>query len=227
MSDVKFTIDGKECTAKAGQTIIDAAKENGVYIPQLCNYDGLKPAGACRVCTVKTNGANKAACTEPVGDGMVIDNVTDELEDMRKALVEMLFVEGNHFCPSCEKSGNCDLQALGYRYLMLVPRFQYLWPQKGITPYSKILLDENRCVQCTTCIRDVKADGKNVFSLSKRGSKTTIKADKELEAKLTDDQAMKAMEQCPVGAILKKEVGFVVPIGERKYDKTPIGSDIG
>ena len=63
--------------------------------------------------------------------------------------------------------------------------------------------------------------------LSKRGSKTTIKADKELEAKLTDDQAMKAMEQCPVGAILKKEVGFVVPIGERKYDKTPIGSDIG
>jgi [NiFe] hydrogenase diaphorase moiety small subunit len=44
----------------------------------------------------------------------------------------MLFVEGNHMCPTCEKSGNCELQALGYRYRMMVPRFPYLWPERTV-----------------------------------------------------------------------------------------------
>ena len=125
MSDIKFTIDGKECAAKQGQTIVEAAKDNGIYIPVLCHFDGLKPAGTCRICTVKVGGRNMAGCTTPVTEGMVIEAMTDELEDMRKAIVEMLFVEGNHMCPTCEKSGNCELQALGYRYTMMVPRFPY------------------------------------------------------------------------------------------------------
>jgi [NiFe] hydrogenase diaphorase moiety small subunit len=59
MSEIKFTIDGKECAAKAGQTIVEAARDNGVYIPTLCHYEGIKPAGACRVCTVRVGGRNK------------------------------------------------------------------------------------------------------------------------------------------------------------------------
>lgn len=228
MSNIKFTIDGKECTAKAGQTIVEAAKENGVYIPVLCHFEGLKPAGTCRICTVKAGGRFMAACTTPVTDGMMVESNTPAIEDMRKEIVEMLFVEGNHMCPTCEKSGNCELQALGYRYQMLVPRFPYLWPERTvIADAPKIYLDRNRCVQCLRCVRDVLTkDGKHVFGVTERGGKTLISMDKALAATLSEEDAQKAMKQCPVGCILRKEIGFKIPIGQRKYDTKPIGSEI-
>lgn len=83
--------------------MIEAARENGIYIPTLCNYPGIKPKGSCRVCSVKINGRMMTACTTPVTDGMVIENHTPEIDALRKAILELFFVEGNHFCPSCEK----------------------------------------------------------------------------------------------------------------------------
>ena len=228
MSDVRFTIDGKECVAKPGQTIVEAAAANGVYIPTLCNYEGLKPAGSCRICTVRVNGRFMAACTQPVTGGMAVENVVPDIEDMRKALVEMLFVEGNHMCPTCEKSGNCELQALAYRYQMTVPRFPYLFPRKELDARApKLVLERNRCIQCLRCVRGVKAkDGKKVFAAVRRGPHVAIEIDAKLAARLSEEEARRAMELCPVGAILRKEVGFAVPIGRRKFDTKPIGSDI-
>ncbi len=228
MSDIKFTIDGKECTAKSGQTIVEAAKANGIYIPVLCHFDGLKPAGTCRICTVKTGGRFMAGCTTPVAEGMRIDNMTPEIEDMRKQIIEMLFVEGNHMCPVCEKSGNCELQALAYRYKMMVPRFPFLWPKREVVANApKLYLDKNRCVQCLRCVREIiTTDGKNVFAVKERGGKTTINMDEKLAAGLSDDMAMRAMDICPVGCIIRKEVGYKVPIGQRKFDSKPIGSEI-
>ena len=227
MSEINITIDGKKIKAKAGQTIVEAAKENGVYIPTLCDYEGIKPAGTCRICTVKIGGRNMAACTTPVGEGMVIENDVPEIKDFRKAIVEMLFVEGNHMCPVCEKSGNCELQALAYKYTMLAPRFPFLWPQRTVdASFPKILIDRNRCIQCLRCVRGVTtADGKHIFGLVNRGGKAIISVDPELAHVMTEEMAEKAMELCPVGAILKKEVGYVVPIGKRKYDSNPIGSE--
>jgi len=71
---IKFTIDGKECIAKKGQYILEAALENGVYIPFLCNMEGVKPAGSCRLCNVKINGRNMTACTTPVAAGMEVES---------------------------------------------------------------------------------------------------------------------------------------------------------
>jgi len=227
MSEINITIDGKKIKAKAGQTIVEAARENGVYIPTLCDYEGIKPAGTCRICTVKIGGRNMAACTTPVAEGMMIENDVPELNDFRKAIVEMLFVEGNHMCPVCEKSGNCELQALAYKYTMLAPRFPYLWPQRTVdASFPKILIDRNRCIQCLRCVRGVTtADGKHIFGLVNRGGKAIISVDPELAQEMTEEMAEKAMELCPVGAILKKEVGYAVPIGMRKYDGKPIGSE--
>ena len=227
-SKIRFEIDGKECTAKPGQTIVEAARDNGVYIPVLCWYEGMEPAGICRMCMVKVGGRTMPGCTTPVAEGMIIESDVPELEDMRKAMVEMLFVEGNHLCPTCEKSGNCDLQALGYRYRMMVPRFPYQFPLRLVdATYTKIMIDNNRCVQCRRCIRGITTkDGRHVFAMTKRSGKSTIVADRELEAKISDALAKKAMDQCPVGAILKKETGFALPIGRRKYDKAPIGTEV-
>ena len=225
---VKFTIDGKECTGQKGQYIVDAAADNGVYVPVLCHMRDVIPAGSCRICTVKVNGRNMAACTTPVEEGMAVENNSAELTDIRKAIVEMLFVEGNHFCPACEKSGNCDLQAMGYKYQMMVPRFPYAFERRDIEASApKIYLERNRCIFCKRCIRMIKdKDGKSIFAFKGRGQHLEISMDLKLAANMTDELAQKAMDICPVGCILKKEVGFKDAIGTRKYDKNVIGSDI-
>ncbi len=225
---VKFTIDGAECMAARGQYIVDAAKENGVFIPTLCNYPGVKPKGSCRVCTIKVNGKLMTACTTPVAEGMSIENEVAEIRDLRKAVIELLFVEGNHFCPACEKSGNCELQALAYRFRMLVPRFPFQFPLKDVdASHPRIIKDHNRCILCKRCIRVITDDsGKSIFAYRKRSSKVEVVVDPKLGKQLTEELAQKAMDVCPVGSILVKEKGFQTPIGERKYDHLPIGSDI-
>lgn len=224
---IKFTIDGKELSAVQGKYIVEAARENGIYIPTLCNIQGVKPRGACRICSVKVNGRLMSACSTPVTAGMEIENNTDEINDLRRAILEAIFVSGNHFCPSCEKSGNCELQALAYRFNMMVPRFPYIFPLLPIEGYTKIIKDQNRCIQCKRCIRTIKDDqGRSFFAFEKRGHKVKVVIDPVMEKLMTDEQAKKAMEICPVGSILYKEVGFAVPIGKRKYDFEPIGSEI-
>ncbi|MCK9398814.1 MAG: 2Fe-2S iron-sulfur cluster-binding protein [Bacteroidales bacterium] len=225
---IKFILDDKVCYATPGQTIMDAARDNGVFIPSLCYVEDIKPAGSCRICNVKVNGRNMTACTTPVAEGMVVENNLPDLEDMRKAIVEVLFVAGNHFCPACEKSGNCELQALGYRYQMMVPRFPYEFPLKGVNAGSKFIYhDRNRCIMCKRCIRTVLKDGKPVFAFNQRGGHHLhIELDVNLANQLTEAEALKAMDMCPVGAIIKKERGYYSPIGQRKYDFDEIGTDL-
>lgn len=225
---IKFTIDGKECTAQEGQTVVAAAKDNGIFIPTLCDYDGLKPSATCRICTVNIQGRPVTACTAQVSEGMEIENNTDELQDMRKAIIEMLFVEGNHYCPSCEKSGNCELQALAYRYTILVPRFPFVFPTREVDASSpKLMKEQNRCIRCKRCVRSIiTKDGKHVYQLLGRGKNSIVEMDHTLAALLSDEEATRAMDVCPVGSIIKKERGFETPIGKRKYDTAPIGSDI-
>lgn len=232
MSDnkIKFTIDGKECIADEGLDLWKAAMLNGVFIPYLCHMKDVIPSGSCRICTVKVNGRPMAACTTPVTkemNGAVVENETPQIEEMRKMIVELLFVEGNHFCPSCEKSGNCELQAMAYRYQMMVPQFQYNFPMRKVDATTpKIYLDRNRCIQCKKCIRAIKDDqGRSYFAFYKRGHKLEIHIDHELAATMSDKLALEAMEGCPVGAIIKKEKGFDTPIGKRKFDKEPIGTE--
>lgn len=225
---IKFTIDGKEYTSQEGKYIVDAARENNVYIPTLCNIVGVHPQGSCRLCTVKVNGRHMTACTTPLTDGMQIENNSKEIADIRKAIIEMLFVEGNHFCPSCEKSGRCDLQAMAYRFQMMVPEFPYMFPNREVEVLSdKLLLDSNRCILCKRCIRGIKdKNGNSIFTFKKRANKVRIAFAKEAGEKMSDKQAQEAMDICPVGAIIRKEQGFNIPIGNRKYDNVPIGSEI-
>jgi [NiFe] hydrogenase diaphorase moiety small subunit len=112
---IKLTIDGREIEAERRQTILEAAEAAGVYIPRLCWMKDLTPFGSCRVCTVRVNGRAQSACTQPVAPGMIVENDTEEMQRHRRGLIDMLFVEGNHFCMFCEKSGACELQALAYR----------------------------------------------------------------------------------------------------------------
>ena len=231
MSDgkVKIIIDGKSVEAKAGQTILEAASAAGIYIPHLCYHEDLTPGGHCRICTVKVNGKPINACTMVVGDGMVIENDTAELNEMRKSIIEMLFVEGNHICPACEKSGNCELQALAYRFQMMAPRYPYLFPKKELDgSHPAVYIDRNRCVLCGRCVRSSQEiDKKYVFGFEGRGIHMRLAVDAPHDLSETDlSAADKAATYCPTGSLVIKRVGWKMPVGTRKFDKEPIGSDI-
>ena len=226
---VAFTIDGKTVQGEQGQTILQAAALASIYIPHLCAMKGLSPWGSCRVCTVLVNGRPQAACTTPVAEGAVVENDTAELKDLRSSLVERLFVEGNHYCMFCEKSGNCELQAMAYRLGILAMRHPFMFPVRTLdASHPDVMVELNRCILCARCIRaSQELDGKHVFDFVGRGSRRHIGVNAATGAvgtnlKVTD----KAAEACPVGSIVKKRVGFAVPIGQRLYDSKPIGSAI-
>lgn len=230
MSDtVTFIIDGVEVKGKQGQTIMAAADAAGIYIPRLCAKKELSPFGSCRVCTVLVNGRPQAACTQPIAEGIIVENNTEKVMNYRKDIIEMLFVEGNHFCMFCEKSGNCELQALAYRFGITAPKYPYMFPKRGVdATHPDIFIDHNRCVLCARCVRASKElDGKHVFDFKGRGAHKKITVDAKTSLADTDVTAKdKAMDVCPVGTLMRKRIGYTVPIGKRMYDHEPIGSDI-
>ncbi len=223
-----FVLDGRELPFAAGETLMQAARRAGVYIPHLCFHERLGQSGACRLCVVRVDGDFAAACTTAAHDGARVDNRTDELDARRRMLLQMLFVEGNHFCPSCEKSGQCLLQATAYEMGMLGPRFEEFYPHRPVdASHPDYWLDLNRCILCKLCVRaSHEIDGKGVFAIGGHGigshllvnSPSGRLGDSTFEA---DDFAAGV---CPVGAILPKRRGFVVPIGARRYDLAPVSA---
>lgn len=230
MSDgtVNLVIDGLEVRAQPGQTLMEAADAAGIYIPRLCYHKDLPPGGHCRVCTVKVNGRPQNACTFPAGDGQVVENNTEELTTLRRRIIEMLFVEGNHYCPACEAGGRCELQALGYRLGLVAPTLPYLRPNRELDAGHKdVYIDRDRCVVCGRCVRaSALADGKTVFGFEGRGIHKRIAVDaaglSETALAVTD----KAARICPTGCLTVKREGYNLPVGRRPYDHEPIGSDI-
>jgi [NiFe] hydrogenase diaphorase moiety small subunit len=228
MTTKTFLLDGRPIPFEEGATIMDAALAAGVYIPHLCHRPGYRPHGSCKLCTVDIGGRRGAACTNRAAEDVVVRSETDDLVSDRRSLVRMLFVEGNHFCPSCEKSGACTLQAVAYHVGMRNPHFPHFFPARDIdASHRDVLLDRNRCIQCELCVRASRdVDGKNVFAISGRGMRARLAVNApsgrlaDTPLALTD----KAMGVCPTGALLPKRVGFTVPIGRRKFDLKPIAA---
>jgi [NiFe] hydrogenase diaphorase moiety small subunit len=226
---IAFTIDGRQIEGRPGQTILEAAEEAGVYVPRLCFMKGLTPAGACRVCTVRVNGRPQSACTQPVAPGMIVENDSEELMELRRDLIDMLFVEGNHFCMFCEKSGACELQALAYRFGITAPKYPFMFPQRELdASHPDVLLDRNRCILCGRCVRaSQQLDGKHVFDFVGRGKDKQIAVNSEAGLGETECAATdQAIAACPTGSLLLKRVGYAVPVGRREFDHQPIGSDV-
>lgn len=221
-----FKLDGQDVPFQDGQTIIQAALDAGHYIPHLCHHPEFKPHGSCKLCTVKVNGRETASCTMAAAEGQVVESETEQLNAERRALTQMLFVEGNHFCPSCEKSGDCQLQATAYHLGMMDTHYDHFFPNRPLdASHDEYLLDFNRCILCSLCVRASRdVDGKNVFALAGRGIKTHLIVN-AVSGRLADtafSAVDKAANVCPVGVILPKKRGFKVPIGERTFDKQPI-----
>jgi [NiFe] hydrogenase diaphorase moiety small subunit len=221
-----FTLDGEELPFERGDTVLQAATRAGRYIPHLCWHPEFAAHGSCRVCSVVANGRPAASCTLAASAGLDVQSNTDTLNAQRKTLLQMLFVEGNHFCPSCEKSGACTLQATAYAMGMEGPHFEEFYPNRPVdASHPDILLDLNRCILCELCVRASRdVDGKAVFAIGGHGIHTQLLVN-SASGRLADTPMAltdRAASVCPVGAILAKRRGFVIPIGQRRFDVAPI-----
>ncbi len=219
-------IDQQAVPFSSGQTIMQAARAAAIYIPHLCFHADFSPQGSCRLCSVTVDGRLLPACTTPAAQGQVVENNTEALNAQRRMLIQMLFVEGNHICPGCGKSGDCQLQALAYFFGIVEPGFAHLYPTRGVdASHPDLLLDFNRCILCELCVRASReADGKQVFAIGGRGGDAHLIINSP-SGKLGDSAvslADRAVQVCPVGALMAKHQGNQKPIGQRFYDQKPI-----
>jgi [NiFe] hydrogenase diaphorase moiety small subunit len=164
-----------------------------------------------------------------VTEGMAVESETEEVAEWRRSTVEMLMVEGNHFCMFCEKSGDCELQAVAYRLGIAAPRYPALWPKRRVdASHPDVLIDHNRCIFCARCVRTSReVDKKSVFGFVGRGvdKRLAVTTDGRLsESELEETDA--AVDACPVGAILRKRSAYRSPIGTRAFDHEPIGTTV-
>ena len=224
----QFRIDGQAIPFTPGQTIMDAALAAGVYIPHLCHNPELAPHGSCRVCVVRAGGRLVSSCTAPAAAGLEVESATPDIQASRRTILQLLFVEGNHICPACQKTGACQLQAVAYYTGMLAPHFTHFFPRRDLdASHPDFVIDFNRCILCELCVRASRdLDGKDVFAISGRGIASRLVIESPT-GRLGDSRfsaADRAAHVCPVGAILPKRGGYSVPIGQRLYDRAPIST---
>ncbi|HTX41714.1 MAG TPA: 2Fe-2S iron-sulfur cluster-binding protein, partial [Acidobacteriaceae bacterium] len=126
-----LTIDEVDISARADQTILEAAREHNIAIPTLCHLEGLSEVGACRLCLVEVKGARRLrpACVTRVEEGMEVTTHSAKIDRYRTLILELFFAERNHVCSVCVANGNCELQNLALQLGMTHVEIPYRYPQ--------------------------------------------------------------------------------------------------
>ena len=221
-----LVLDGRTVGIEPGDTLMTLARREDVYVPHLCYHPALPPGSNCRLCVVEVNGVLHTACNTAAEPGSTVVTQSERLHVMRRGLLQLLFTEGNHICPACERSGDCELQALAYREKMLDPHFTPVFPVFAIdASHPDVILDRNRCIHCQLCVHASKVlDGKSVFAMSGRGHNASlvVQTDSGQLGDSTLEASDAAAQICPVGALMPRQGAWRQPIGERRYDRAPI-----
>ena len=162
-------IDDRDFSARQEETILDVARQNGIFIPKICDLKGLSPVGACRLCLVEIKGSNKLlpACSTLVEEGMEVTTNSERLQRYRKAILELLFTERNHVCSVCVSNGHCELQTLAQKLGITHVHFRYCYPHLDVdASHDRFSVDHNRCNLIV-----FQASGDNVSSASAAASR--------------------------------------------------------
>ena len=203
-------IDGRDCSARSGDTVLEVAKEHGIFIPTLCHMDGLADVGACRLCLLEVRGSPKLmpACVTLVQEGMEITTDSPRLKMYRSSILELLFSERNHICSVCVSNGHCELQSLAEKVGLTHITVPYLHPKLEVdASHRRFVADHNRCILCTRCIRVCEEiEGAHTWDLYGRGVNTRIVSDLNQPWGETESCTTcgKCVHVCPTGALIEK-----------------------
>jgi len=231
---VTLTIDDKQVTVPEGTLIVDAAKKIGIDIPVFCYHPKMEPVGMCRMCLVdigrpvidretkqpvleeddspkiQFGWKLETACTVPVSEGMVVEGMTEKVQQGRKEIVELLLTSHPLDCPICDKGGECPLQNLTMAHGPSESRFIYddkIHFDKNVPLGDLIWLDRERCIQCARCIRfqeEIVDDA--VLEFFNRGRATDIIT--HSEPGFDSYWSGNTTDICPVGALTTADFRF-------------------
>ena len=207
----KVTIDGRVIEVEPGTTIIRAAQQIGISIPFYCWHPRLSVAANCRMCLVEVEKAPKLlpSCEVVIRDGMVVHTKSQKVIEARESVMEFLLINHPIDCPICDQAGECKLQDYYMLYDQSGTRFDETKVKKNKTVVlgDAVVLDEERCINCTRCVRFMDEIAKNPqLGQFDRGDRAIIGVFPG--AKLDDPYSGNVVDICPVGALTNRDFRF-------------------
>ena len=203
---INIEIDGNQVSVPKGGTVMDGARELGIYIPHFCYHKKLSIAANCRMCLVQVEKAPKPlpACATPVMEGMKVFTHTEQAITAQKGVMEFLLINHPLDCPICDQGGECQLQDLAVGYGASQSRYtepKRVVVNKNLGPL--ISTDMTRCIHCTRCVRfGQEIAGIMELGMAGRGEHAEILTfvGKSVDSELSGN----VIDLCPVGALVSK-----------------------
>jgi len=218
-----ITIDGKTLEFTQGQTIIEAARDNGIEIPHFCWHPELSVSGNCRICLVEVEQMPKLviACSTIASEGMIVHTDSAKVIAAQNAVMEFLLINHPLDCPICDEAGECKLQEYAYNYSVGESRFveEKIHKDKRIKLGPNVMFDGERCISCSRCIRfcdEIAKDPELTFV--QRGDHVTIRTYPGQE--MDNPYSMNTIDICPVGALTSTDFRFKARVWDMSSNKS-------
>ena len=209
---VNITINGAQMQATKGSLLIDKLLDENIHIPHFCYHQALGKDGNCRMCMVEIEGQKRPqiACYTPVKDGMIVRTQGENIEKVRRDILELELINHPIDCPTCDQAGECKLQDYYMESGFYESRINLEaknTARKRVDLGSNVMLDQERCVLCTRCVRFCSQITKtNELGVISRADHSVIGT---FPGKPLDNPyAMNVIDICPVGALTNKDFRF-------------------
>ncbi len=205
---ISMVINGATVEGKQGDTVLQVARRNDIYIPTLCHMDHLAPTGSCRICLVELeNGDLTTACTHPAGEGMKVVTENEKIRKYRKTTLELILSNNRVDCLNCEKRGSCELAKLCYEYDVQQDEYsgeRKIFPRMTDNPFFE--LDHEKCILCGRCMRACE-EIRMVHAIDFYGRGFNTRVGPPLERSLKEGPCEfcgQCVDSCPTGALTAK-----------------------
>ena len=206
---INFQIDGKDVTAKAGETILQAARQNDIYIPTMCYISKTSPCASCRMCVVEAEGVDGfvLSCNTPPTEGVKITTNSKELELERTNIMKLYDVNHPLECGVCDKSGECDLQNKTLEFNVSQQNFTARDQLRKVEDWGLINYDPALCIMCEKCVHvcnEVIGDDAIEVKFGGYGSTIIPKNSETLDCTFCGE----CIAVCPVGALVSSDFKY-------------------
>ncbi len=212
---VNLFINDKEVSVKEGTTILEAARGAGINIPTLCYLKDINEIGACRVCVVEVEGADRCvtACNSAVSEGMRVYTHSRKARTVRKTNVKLILSQHNFHCATCLRSGNCSLQKLANELNITDMPYDVIPEEEPIDKSFPIIRDASKCIKCMRCVQVCdKIQSMGIWDLADTGARTTVNVPNGGSLDKSECTLCgQCVVNCPVGALRERDdVGKVL-----------------